>query len=245
VPEAAITAVRTSDREELRHMLTLDSSIDLVIPRGNTDLIRFVKEHSRIPTIQHYRGVCHVYVDRAADPDVAERVAVNAKVSGPATCNAAECVLVDRAVAGSMVPRLAGALRRAGVEVRGDAETMALDPAVRAAGEDDFGREFLDLVVAMAVVDGVGRAIEHIARHGSDHTEAIVTADRAAAERFTREVRSSCVLVNASTRLNDGYALGLGAEIGISTSRLHAYGPMGLEELTTTRFVVEGDGHLR
>lgn len=248
VLEHAVTAVSAIDRDALMDLLQLDQYIDLVIPRGGTDLIRFVAEHSRIPTIQHYQGVCHIFVDESADLDMAERVCVTAKTSAPATCNAAECVLVHQSVAERLVPRLVQAFHAAGVEVRGDQAVQrlaGLHPGLRPAQVHDFGKEFLDLVVAMAVVPSREAAIAHIHRYGSNHTEAILTRDRAAADEFCRRVQSSCVVVNASTRFNDGFQLGLGAEIGISTTKLHAYGPMGLEELTTQRFVVDGDGQTR
>jgi glutamate-5-semialdehyde dehydrogenase len=245
LPEAAIASIAGLDRETLRHLLTLDTLIDLVIPRGGHELIRFVAQHSKIPTIQHYQGVCHVYIEASADLAMARRVCLNGKVSAPATCNATECVLVDRKIAADAVPALVAEFVAAGVEVRGDPEVVRLAPAAKPASNDDFGKEFLDLIVAMRVIDGLDDAISHIQRFGSGHTEAIVTRDPAMADAFTRRVQSSCVLVNASTRFNDGYQLGLGAEIGISTTRLHAYGPMGLEELTVQRFVVEGDGQTR
>lgn len=252
VPAAALMQITAGTREELRELLTLKDDIDLVIPRGGRELIEFVCGNSLIPTVQHFQGVCHIYVDRAADLERALDVCVTAKTSAPATCNAAECILVDRAVAAAFVPALVARLVVAGVEVRGTAEVLALSPVdaakVKLAAADDFGREFLDLVVAVAVVEGVEGAIGHIARYGSNHTEAILTRDTGpggAAERFVSAVASSCVVVNASTRFNDGFQLGLGAEIGISTSRVHAYGPMGLEELTTQRWVVEGSGQVR
>ncbi|MDX2146692.1 MAG: glutamate-5-semialdehyde dehydrogenase [Planctomycetota bacterium] len=248
LPEAATTSITGLDREAMRDLLALDEFIDLVIPRGGHELIRFVAQNSRIPTIQHYQGVCHVFVEASADLDLAVRICVNAKTSAPATCNAAECVLVDTRVASAFVPRLVRALGDAGVEVRGDEEVILLSgggPHVRAATPDDFGREFLSLTLAMRVVDGLDEAIAHIHRYSSGHTEAILTRDQAVADAFCTRVQSSCVLVNASTRFNDGYQLGLGAEIGISTSRLHAFGPMGLEELTIQRFVVRGEGQTR
>ncbi|MBX3385683.1 MAG: glutamate-5-semialdehyde dehydrogenase [Phycisphaeraceae bacterium] len=250
----AMTDLTPISREEVWEMLTLSDLIDLVIPRGGEELIRAVVERSRIPTIQHFKGVCHVYVHESADLDRAIKVCVTAKTSAPATCNAAECVLVDRAIAAKFVPRLIAAMRRAGVEVRADAESMRLawsddgDLGLRLAEEGDYGHEFLDTVVAVRIVEGVtgpGSAVEHVARYGSNHTEAILAHDPAAIRAFVEGVPSSCVAVNASTRFNDGFQLGLGAEIGISTSRLHAYGPMGLEELTIGRFVVEGDYHTR
>ncbi len=246
LPEGAITPISGLDRDSMRELLQLDQHIDLVIPRGGHELIRFVAQNSRIPTIQHYQGVCHVFVEASADPAIIEKVCVSAKTSAPATCNALECVLVDRAVAGTIVPTLVDAFARAGVKVRGDEDIVRMSRGVaRPATPEDFGKEFLDLIVAMRVVDGIEDAIAHIQRHGSSHTEAILTRDPRLAEEFTRRVQSSCVLVNASTRFNDGFQLGLGAEIGISTTRLHAFGPMGLEELTIQRFVVEGQGQTR
>jgi glutamate-5-semialdehyde dehydrogenase len=203
-----------------------------------------------VPVIKHYQGVCHVYVAADADLDVAEKIVVNAKVQRPGVCNAAECLLVDAAVAKQALPRLLGALAEKGVELRVDERTFAaiehpMRSRLKAATPDDFGREFLDLIMAVAVVDGLDGALQHIARYGSNHTEAIVTRDEKQADRFLREVDASCAVVNASTRFNDGGELGLGAEIGISTSKLHAYGPMGLRELTTTRFLVRGAGQIR
>ena len=245
LPEHAITLVASSDREELKAILKLDTLIDLVIPRGGEELIRFVAEHSRIPTIQHFKGVCHVFVDRAADLDRAIRVCVTAKTSAPATCNAAECFLVDRAIADQFLPQLASKLADAGVEARGDEASRRIVPSLAIAGSDDFGREFLDLVAAIRVVDGVRGAIDHINRYGSRHTEAILSQDASTVAAFRSGVDASCVVANASTRFNDGFQLGLGAEIGISTTKLHAYGPMGLEELTTQRFEVDGDYQTR
>ncbi len=250
VPADAAQLVTTSDREAMKVLLADRANIDLVIPRGGTELIEFVTAHSKIPTLQHFQGICHVFVHAAADLDMAERICVTGKTTAPATCNATECVLVDAAIAERFVPRLVRAFAAAGVEVRGGADVAELmrkagGPDVTAASEADFGYEFLDLVVAMKVAAGLDGAIAHIRRHTSDHTEVIVTDDGAAAERFVSEVRSSCVLVNASTRNNDGGALGLGAEIGISTTRLHAYGPMGAEQLTVERFVVRGTGQCR
>ncbi len=244
-PREAVSLLDTSDRGLIGHLLRLTEHIDLAIPRGGVELIRFVHENARVPTLLHFQGVCHVYVDRAADLEMAERICLLGKTSAPATCNATECVLVHQDVAAAFVPRLVRALSGAGVEVRGDGRVRALSPGVAQAQENDFGCEFLDLIVAMRVVDSLDDAVRHIDQYGSDHTEAIVTGDLGAAEAFTTRVRSSCVLVNASTRFNDGFELGLGAEIGISTSRLHAYGPMGLEELTTQRYVVHGSGQAR
>lgn len=242
---SAAHLVSVSDRSQLQHLLSLDTLIDLVIPRGGKELIRFVRDHSKIPTIQHFEGVCHIFVDESADVDKAVDVCATAKTSAPATCNAAECILVHERIAERFIPRLVERYRRDGVEVRGDALTRTLAPDVIAARDDDWGREFLDLVIAMRVVSSMNDAIAHIDRYASNHTEAILTRDQANAETFTSRVQSSVVLVNASTRFNDGFQLGLGAEIGISTTKLHAYGPMGLEELTTQRYIVIGDGHTR
>lgn len=244
----ALANLSGTGREVLETMLTLSGEIDLVIPRGGVELITFVHERSRIPTIQHFRGVCHVFVDETADVEQAVHICKTGKASAPATCNALECVLVHKNIADTFVPAMVRAFHGAGVEVRGSPMVCALAAKVQPAAADDFGREFLDLVVAMRVVSGVEEAIEHINAYGSSHTEAILTRDIGAggtAERFVREVGSSCVLVNASTRFNDGFELGLGAEIGISTSRVHAYGAMGLEELTTQRWVVYGQGQVR
>jgi len=233
------------DRTLLDELLQLDEHIDLCIPRGGPSLIRFIADRARVPVIKHYQGVCHLYVAADADLDMAVRIAVNAKAQRPGVCNALECLLVDAGVAPTALSRLAPALREANVELRCDERALPLVSGGVAAMADDFGREFLDLKLAVAVVDGIDGALRHIARYGSRHTEAIVTKDPQIANRFMNEVDASCVLWNASTRFNDGGELGLGAEIGISTSKLHAYGPMGLRELTCTRYVVRGDGQVR
>jgi len=243
-PEDAVQLV-PPDRTLLDELLQLDEHIDLCIPRGGPSLIRFIADRARVPVIKHYQGVCHLFVAADADLDMAVRIAVNAKAQRPGVCNALECLLVDARVAPSALSRLAPALREAGVELRCDERALPLVPGGVAAMADDFGREFLDLKLAVAVVDGLDGALRHIARYGSRHTEAIVTKDPQIANRFMNEVDASCVLWNASTRFNDGGELGLGAEIGISTSKLHAYGPMGLRELTCTRYVVRGDGQVR
>jgi glutamate-5-semialdehyde dehydrogenase len=248
LPVAAVTTLAYAERDDLARMLRWDDLIDMVIPRGGEGLIRFVAENSRIPVIRHFKGVCHVYVHEAANADRAREIVVNAKTSRPAVCNAAETLLVDSACAEAMLPEIASALWERGVTLHGCERTLALLPASErlvAATDADWDAEYLSLDLAVRVVDGLDAAIEHIARHTSDHTEAILTEDPAVAERFLREVRSGCVMVNASTRFADGGELGLGAEIGISTSRIHAYGPMGAEGLTTTRFVVRGEGHTR
>jgi len=245
LPAAAVQVVASPDRELVRALLQRDQDIDLVIPRGGEGLIRFVAESSRIPVLKHYKGVCHIYVHVAADPDMALAICENAKVQRPGVCNAVETILVDRGIAERFVPALVARLSAAGVDIRGDEHTRALAPGVTPAGEDDWHAEYLALIVAVRVVDDMDAAIAHIERYGSDHTESIITENAAAAERFLREVGSSTVMWNASTRFADGGELGLGAEIGISTTRLHAYGPMGAEGLTTTKFVVRGSGQVR
>jgi glutamate-5-semialdehyde dehydrogenase len=249
LPRTAVQLVATPDRDLLLELLGLEGLIDLAIPRGGEGLIRFVADHARVPVVKHWKGVCHVYLDESAPEADAVRIAVNAKASRPGVCNAAECLLVARRGAGRLLPPVGRALVAAGVELRADAAARALlseaGVVSLAAAEDDFGREFLDLKMAVAVVDGLDGALEHIARYGSLHTEAIVTQDREAASRFVREAEASCVVVNASTRWNDGGELGLGAEIGISTTKLHAFGPMGLRELTAQKFVVRGEGQIR
>jgi glutamate-5-semialdehyde dehydrogenase len=245
LPVETAQLVPITDRDAIAELVQLEGLIDLCIPRGGEGLIRFVAEHARVPVIKHYKGVCHVFVHAAADLDLALAIIENAKVQRPGVCNAVETVLVDRAIARKLVPRLVARLSPA-VELRGDDTVRALGgDAVRAATEDDWYAEYLDLILAVRVVDGLDAAIAHIERYGSNHTEAIITKDRDAGERFVREVDSSTVMINASTRFADGGELGLGAEIGISTTRLHAYGPMGAEGLTTTKFVVRGTGQVR
>lgn len=249
LPENAIQVVPAGERESLLELLKLEGLIDLCIPRGGEGLIRFVAENARIPVVKHYKGVCHVYVHEAADLVMAARIAVNAKASRPGVCNAAECLLVDRAVAESFLPKVARSLVDKKVELRGCPTTVAVlsraGLPVKPASESDYGQEFLDLILAIRVVKDLDGALAHIARYGSEHTEAIVTGDAEVAARFTREVTASGVMWNASTRFNDGGELGLGAEIGISTSRLHAFGPMGLRELTSQKYVVHGSGQVR
>ncbi len=247
LPSAAVQLLATTDRAALVALLRCEDDVDLVIPRGGEGLIRFVAETSRIPVIKHYKGVCHIFVEASADQAAALEICRNAKVPKPSACNSVETILVQRSIAGEFVPRLAAHLAADGVELRGDAESVALAPAgaLKLASEDDWSAEYLDLIVAVRVVDGLDEAIAHIERYGSLHTESILTRDYALARRFIDEVDSSTVMVNASTRFADGNELGLGAEIGISTTKLHAYGPMGIEELTTTKFVVYGDGQIR
>jgi glutamate-5-semialdehyde dehydrogenase len=245
LPAHSITAVPTTDRSAIDELLKLNEFINLCIPRGGEGLIRAVAEKSRIPVIKHYKGVCHVFVDRDADFDMAEKIVINAKCQRPGVCNAIETLLVDERIADKFLPRVAKALTEKKVELRGDAATRRLVPAAKLATEDDWYAEYLDLILAVRVVNGVGEAIDHIAKYGSNHSDAIVTKNKATADRFLHEVDSSSVFWNASTRLADGGQYGFGAEIGISTDKLHARGPMGLEELTSYKFVVTGDGQLR
>jgi glutamate-5-semialdehyde dehydrogenase len=245
VPTAAVTLVDDLRRETMVELLQLVDIVDLAIPRGGEGLIRFVAEHARVPVIKHYKGVCHLYVDRAADLDLALDLLLDGKTSRPGVCNALETLLVHRDVAEAFLPRATQALCERGVELRGDERSRALVPDMRAATDDDYAAEFLDLILAVRVVDDLDEAIAHIRRYGSDHTEVIATADETAAQRFVQAIRSAVVMVNASSRFSDGGELGLGAEIGISTTRLHAYGPMGAEALTIERFVLRGDGQVR
>ncbi|MFO7709498.1 MAG: glutamate-5-semialdehyde dehydrogenase [Desulfobacterales bacterium] len=245
LPKTAVQVVPVAERAAVNALLKQEESIDLIIPRGGEELIRFVVANSKIPVLKHYKGVCHVYVDEGADLAMAEAVCFNAKVQRPGVCNAMETLLVHRSEAARFLPAMAARFAAAGVELRGCPETRRILPGVVPATEADWPAEFLDLILAVRVVPGMEEAIAHIAAYGSCHTEAIVTRDYERARRFVREVDSSVVLVNASTRFNDGSQLGLGAEIGISTSKLHAFGPMGLEELTTTKFVVFGSGQVR
>ncbi len=241
----ACQLVESTDRQSVAVLLKQEEFIDLIIPRGGEGLIRFVAENSRIPVIKHYKGVCHIYVAEDADIEMALNIAANAKVSRPAVCNALETLLVNRTIAPRFLPPFAQAMKAKGVELRGDAETRLQIPEARPATEDDYYAEFLDLILAVRVVGNLDEAIEHIEKYGSSHTEAIVTNSYRQAQEFLDRVNSSVVLVNASTRFSDGHQLGLGAEIGISTTRLHAYGPMGLESLVTEKFIVYGDGQIR
>jgi glutamate-5-semialdehyde dehydrogenase len=245
LPPNSITVVSTTDRAAIDELLQLDELINLCIPRGGEGLIRAVAEKSRIPVIKHYKGVCHVYVDRDADFDMAEKIVVNAKCQRPGVCNAIETLLIDQKIADQFLPRVAKALAEKKVELRGDERTRQLVPSAKPATEDDWYAEYLDLILAVRVINGVDEAVDHITKYGSAHSDAIVTGNKATAEKFLREVDSSSVFWNASTRLADGGQYGFGAEIGISTDKLHARGPMGLEELTSYKFVVVGDGQLR
>jgi glutamate-5-semialdehyde dehydrogenase len=245
IPPAAVQVIPHIEREAVEEMLKMEESIDVIIPRGGEGLIRFVVEHSRIPVIKHYKGVCHVFVDATAEREMAVNICYNAKVQRPGVCNAMETLLVHQESAPALLPAIAEKLHKAGVELRGCARTRQILPDVKEATEEDWYAEYLDLILAIKVVEDIKEAIDHISRYGSQHTEAIVTSDYANAQRFLREVDSSTVLVNASTRFSDGYQLGLGAEIGISTTKLHAFGPMGVEDLTTTKFIIYGDGQIR
>ena len=245
IDPAALQVVPTTEREAVNHLLRLEEHIDLIIPRGGEGLIRFVAENSRIPVLKHYKGVCHLFVDASADMEMAINIAMNGKTQRPGVCNALECLLVHRAIAPDFLPRAAAALAGAGVELRGCPRVTAILPGCKPAVDSDWGMEFLDLILAVKVVDDMDAAMDHIVRYGSQHTENIVTSDYANAQRWLRQVDASAVMVNASTRFNDGGQFGLGAEIGISTTKLHAYGPMGLKELTTKKFIVYGDGQVR
>jgi glutamate-5-semialdehyde dehydrogenase len=244
LPAGAVTLIDETDRAVVEVLVTQDDLVDVVIPRGGEGLIRAVVEKARVPVLQHYKGVCHAFVDHGADLAQAATIVVNAKAQRPGVCNALETLLVHRAEADAFLPLVAARLADRGVVLRGCPETCAR-VAAEPATDDDWAAEYLDLILAVRVVDDLDAAMAHIRRWGSRHTEAILTRDHANAMRFLREVDASCVVVNASTRFNDGNQLGLGAEIGISTTKLHAYGPMGLEELTTRKFVVFGEGQVR
>ncbi len=245
LPGEAVQLVETTERDAVGHLLRLSDCIDLAIPRGGESLIRRVAQEATMPVLKHYQGNCHIYVDRAADLDMAQRIVVNAKCQRPGVCNAAESLLVHAAVASEFLPRIGADLHRHGVEVRGCPVTQRFLPAATPATEEDFAAEYLDLILSVKVVKDLEEAIAHIERYGSRHTDAIVTNDLAAARRFTAAVDSSAVMVNASTRFNDGYEFGLGAEIGISTDKFHARGPCGLQELCSYKYLVWGDGQVR
>lgn len=245
LPASSVQLVPTTDREAVGEMLKMDDRIDLIIPRGGEALIRRVVENSTIPVIKHYNGICHVYVDSEADLNMAGEITFNAKVQRPGVCNAAETLLVDQAIAEKFLPKMLERLRKAGVRLVGCERTRRIDKSVEEATEQDWNTEYLDLMLSVRVVDHMESAIEHIERHGSRHTDAIVTENQEKALEFIKRVDSSSVMVNTSTRFSDGAQYGLGAEIGISTDKLHARGPMGLEELTTYKWVVLGNGQLR
>jgi len=245
LPADAVQMIDDPDRALLAALLKQDRWIDLVVPRGGESLIRAVAEQSRIPVIKHYKGVCHVYVDDRADLDMAEAICFNAKVQRPGVCNAMETMLVHQGVAAAFLPRICKHLAGAGVELRGCERTRAIWPGAKPATEEDWYAEYLDLILAVRVVDGIDQAIDHIATYGSNHTDAIVSEDVRRIRQFVRDVDSSSVMVNASTRFSDGGEYGLGAEVGISTDKLHARGPMGCRDLTTYKWIVTGSGHVR
>ncbi len=241
----AVQVIETTDRSAVLEMLKQEEYIDVIIPRGGEGLIRFVTENSKIPVIKHYKGVCHVFVDESADMDMAVNIAYNAKVQRPGVCNSMETLLVHKKAAQEFLPLIGGRYKEAGVEVRGCERTRAILTWAKEATEEDWYAEFLDLIIAVRVVDDMDAAISHIEKYGSLHTESIITESYERSQRFLREVNSSTVMVNASTRFSDGGQFGLGAEIGISTTKLHSYGPMGIVDLTTRKFIVLGDGQIR
>ena len=245
IHEGVITFIDNTDRQAIMEMLKLEGIIDLIIPRGGEGLIRAVTENSRIPVLKHYKGVCHVFVDRDADLHMAEEICFNAKVQRPGTCNAMETMLVDEKIARKFLPPMIESFKKAKVLLKGCPKTRRIDKSLAEAGDEDFYKEYVDLILNVKVVKDIDEAMDHIAKYSSAHTDSIVTKDYQKAMRFLREVDSSSVLVNASTRLSDGFQFGLGAEMGISTDKIHARGPMGLEELTCTKFIVMGDGQLR
>jgi glutamate-5-semialdehyde dehydrogenase len=243
--EGAVTFIDIPDREAVMEMLKLDGIVDLIIPRGGEQLIRAVTENSRIPVLKHYKGVCHVFVDRDADLKMAEEICYNAKVQRPGTCNAMETMLVDKKIAKAFLPDMIKKFKKTGVRMKGCPLTITIDSSLEKVKEEDFYREYLDLIMNIRIVEDIDDAMAHIAKYGSSHSDTIVTNNYDKAMQFLKDVDSSAVFVNASTRLNDGFQFGLGAEIGISTDKIHARGPMGLEELTCTKFIVLGSGQLR
>lgn len=245
IHEGVITFIDNTDRQAIMEMLKLEGIIDLVIPRGGEGLIRAVTENSRIPVLKHYKGVCHVFVDRDADLQMAEEICFNAKVQRPGTCNAMETMLVDEKISGKFLPAMIERFRKAKVLLKGCPRSRKIDKSLEQALDEDFYREYVDLILNVKTVRDIDDAMDHIAKYSSAHTDTIVTKDYQKAMRFLREVDSSSVIVNASTRLSDGFQFGLGAEMGISTDKIHARGPMGLEELTCTKFIVMGNGQLR
>jgi len=245
VPADAIQIVSAHSRDSIQELISLSGLIDLVIPRGGEGLIRFVTDNAKVPVIQHYKGVCHLFLDRDCDLEMAKALVINGKVQRPGVCNALECLLVDAEAASRLLPNIGQVLHELGVEIRGCPVTLQQIPHAKAASDDDWGYEFLAKIIAIRVISDIEQALAHVQTYGSGHSEAICTNSYANAQRWLNEVDASCVLVNASTRFNDGGELGLGAEIGISTSKLHAYGPMGLESLTTEKWIVMGSGQVR
>ena len=245
VPEDCVVLIEDTSRELIVDLLKQEDLIDLIIPRGGEELIRFVSENSRIPVVKHFKGVCHIFVDKYADMEKALKICLNAKVQRPSVCNAMETLLVDKDISEEFLTKMSELYRQNNVEIRGCERTRKIIPWAKEATEDDWYAEYLDLILSVKVVDGIDEAMEHIRKYGSSHTEAIITENWSNAMKFINNVDSSTVLVNASTRFSDGYEFGLGAEVGISTSKIHAYGPMGLEGLTTLKFVVFGEGQIR
>jgi len=245
LPEDSVQIIPVTERSAVLEMLKLEDLIDLIIPRGGEGLIRFVAENSSVPVLKHYKGVCHVFVDESAEPSMAESICVNAKTQRPGVCNSMETMLVHRGIAEEFLPRAVKALTDQDVVIKGCGKTREIVPGVLEATENDWYEEYLDLIMNIRVVDSLEQAVEHIEKYGSMHTETIVTEDYTSSQKFINSVGSSTVMVNASTRFSDGFELGLGAEIGISTTKLHAFGPMGVEELTTTKFIVFGQGQIR
>lgn len=245
LPPGSISFIESTDRQAVLEMLKQEASIDLIIPRGGEVLIKIVTENSRIPVIKHDKGLCHTYVDEKADFPMAYSICLNAKVQRAGTCNAMETLLVHQGIAADFLPKMIEEFQKAGVEIRACPKTRTIVSGLEEATEEDWKTEYLDMILSVRVVESMEEAMEHIVSYGSQHSEAIITQDYSRARRFLSEVDACAVLVNASTRLNDGYEFGLGAEIGISTARIHARGPMGLEDLTTTKFIVQGDGQIR
>jgi glutamate-5-semialdehyde dehydrogenase len=245
VPAEALQLILSTDRQAVVELLQLDTLVDIIVPRGGEGLIRFVAEHSRIPVVKHFKGVCHVYVSARADLAMAEAICFNAKVQRPGVCNAMEKMLVDRKAAAKFLPAMAARFQAAGVELRGDAAARRIVPGIKPATAQDWSEEYLDLILTVGIVDGVTSAVEHINKYGSRHSDAIVTRDAKEADAFLKGVDSACVYVNASTRFTDGYEFGLGAEVGISTDKIHVRGPMGLEGLTSCKYQVYGNGQVR
>ncbi|MFH1061333.1 MAG: glutamate-5-semialdehyde dehydrogenase [Candidatus Omnitrophota bacterium] len=244
-PQGCINLIQTTDRQAVSEMLKLNDYIDLIIPRGGESLIRSVVENSRIPVIKHYKGICHTYIDKYADFTMAQEVAFNAKVQRPSTCNAMECLLVHSAIAEKFLPQMIKRLQTAGVEIRGCEKTVKLIPGIKLASKQDYATEYLDLILNVKIVSSLKQAIEHITKYGSKHSEAIITENLRNGMNFQKSVDAACVYLNASTRFTDGNQFGLGAEIGVSTDKLHARGPMGLEELTTYKYIIMGNGQIR
>jgi glutamate-5-semialdehyde dehydrogenase len=245
LPKESVQLIQTTDRNAVLEMLNCEEEIDLIIPRGGEGLIRFVVENSKIPVIKHYKGVCHIFVDEDADLKKATDIAINSKAQRPGVCNAMETLLVHSKIAATFLPQVADKFKEAGVELRGCKRSREIVSSMKEAGEDDWFAEYLDLILAVKIVDSMDEAMGHIRTYGSLHTESIITENHGRAMRFLREVNSSVVMVNASTRFSDGNQLGLGAEIGISTTKLHSFGPMGVEDLTTRKFIVLGEGQIR